>query len=96
MTTEAEAKARWCPFARVDSGYVGNGVVNRYPKREEHGGYRPDGRTEMLDAQVNCIASACMAWRWDPDQAVGEYHPDYVKTAARRRGYCGLAGKPLP
>ncbi len=35
-----------------------------------------------------CIASNCMAWRWDDDsKALQRDNP-------ARRGYCGLAGKP--
>jgi hypothetical protein len=30
-------------------------------------------------SQTRCIASQCMAWRW--------------QSAARRGGFCGLAGK---
>lgn len=35
-----------------------------------------------------CIASACMAWRWDILPMVGA--PD--QDIAAKRGHCGLAG----
>lgn len=35
--------------------------------------------------QTRCIASNCMAWRWE---AVGVLSPNNAS------GYCGLAGKP--
>lgn len=37
---------------------------------------RPDGN-------LNCIASACMAWR-----------EEFVGGGGIKHGYCGLAGKP--
>lgn len=85
MLTEAEARERWCPFARV-VGYVGN--------REK--GILTPACNRTLDSEAvprvapasKCLASACMAWRWAPD----EFEPgELVKL---RRGYCGLAGKP--
>ena len=41
------------------------------------------------DSGVNCIASACMAWRWHTtfDVITGEPIQD-------GKGYCGLAGHP--
>jgi hypothetical protein len=48
--TEAEAKTKWCPMARV---IWGQAAVNR----ELFDGSAP---TTCL-----CLASQCMAWRWD-------------------------------
>lgn len=62
MTTEAEAKDKWCPFARTyeQAGSDGNPVsVNRAAMSS---GIMPDCR---------CLASACMAWRWI-ESRVGE------------------------
>lgn len=36
---------------------------------------------------INCIASGCMAWRWQ----YGE-----LDEEAPRPGYCGKAGRPTP
>jgi hypothetical protein len=38
--------------------------------------------------RIKCIASACAAWRWaDPTTRYA--------TPTARKGFCGLAGKPL-
>lgn len=68
--TEAEARERWCPFAMA---LTGNRTVS-YNRRPE------DGAPSIM---AHCIASKCMAWRWDI-----EVHGLPVK------GYCGLAGSP--
>jgi hypothetical protein len=65
--TEAEARTKWCPFARVASGN-GDFAENRVPAwRSKASDPRADGSF--------CIASDCMAWRraYDPfvDQAWG-------------------------
>lgn len=60
MMTETEAKTKWCPFARLvlanDASKVelNQTAFNRVCKN--------DGTP--LSAPVQCIASACMAWRW--------------------------------
>lgn len=64
MLPEAEAKTKWCPFARV-ALHAGNGgaTANRHPS---------DGSTSTIsppaiEEETRCIGSACMAWRWrDP------------------------------
>ena len=41
---------------------------------------------------VNCIGSACMAWRW---VSVGmQYEHAGYGGSERGKGFCGLAGKP--
>lgn len=101
MHTEAEAKKKWCPEARIiavnNSGdhvqVAGNG------RAEKGGGIH---RTTM------CIASDCMHWRWaqkpnpdwKPGGAIGIYPapdrrfdtPPYIED--RTKGYCGLSGRP--
>ena len=69
MLTEDEAKTKWCPFARESA-------VN--PSMPWNGPI-PTHPT------LNCIASACMAWRFG--RRVGEAN-------MTTRGYCGLARKP--
>lgn len=55
LTTENFASTQWCPMARQDND---GGTYNRMDK-----GDKPA-------TSCNCIASACMAWRWaDPAQA---------------------------
>lgn len=86
--TEDEAKTKWCPFAR-DSETAGNRV--RYGAPGE--AVEDDYRTEAA-AQFPCIASACMAWRWDGTHV---NDPDDPKAdmvwSDRSYGHCGLAGE---
>lgn len=56
--TEAEAKTKWCPMARVlvcDLG--GAGAANRLPAI--YGG--PDGESKA-DPSANCLGAGCMVW----------------------------------
>lgn len=50
--TEQEAKRRWCPFSRVNSGETS---YNRYNEID------PKFSGPIGTA---CLASGCMAWRW--------------------------------
>ena len=91
--TEEEAVTLWCPFARVSADHgpsTGNHACNRFP----------DGPVPKASL---CIASACMAWRWDdeneyefrqekPDEDGWEAHEGMFRRARVRRGFCGLAG----
>ncbi len=77
--TEDKAKTKWCPFVRMSPQSATN---NR-------GDYHPN------PGNVNCIGSACMAWRWN--LIVKKHHqmqmtvpPDEYSNV---NGYCGLAGK---
>lgn len=79
--TEDEAKLRWCPFARVtDNGCATN----------RHAGTKKgkDGKPRILRGNALCIASECMAWRWD------EWDANGGRQMTKTHGYCGLAGKP--
>jgi hypothetical protein len=68
--TENEAREKWCPFARVSA-------YDHSPNKDSGGNIRPG---------AYCIASRCMAWRWDLDTD--------PPTAEPTEGYCGLAGEP--
>lgn len=57
MHTEDEAKTKWCPAARVSMG----------PNRQTNNQDAP------TNPHLNCIASACMAWR-RASKATGHYH----------------------
>ena len=54
-------------------------------------------RTEPVERE--CIASRCMAWRWD-ESSFKRYNKDKNlckwedSPQAEWRGYCGLGGKP--
>jgi hypothetical protein len=76
MMAESEAKSKWCPFARVGIGNgsgSNRGWVPTPEKLKEEG---PD--------MINCVGSACMAWRL-AERMFGE---------VTNNGYCGLAGRP--
>ena len=66
MMTEAEAKTKWCPFARVglvtddDGGVAVNRSVEPVDKRTV-------SICSVYD-ETRCIAAACMAWRWDESE----------------------------
>lgn len=89
MTTEEEAKTRWCPFTRLAAD-----------EREWHTN-RPS-HAEVADKNFDrCIGSACMAWR-SRDQ--WRFRGDVAwrtggddgggDVQERTVGYCGLAGAP--
>jgi hypothetical protein len=61
--TEDQANTKWCFMSRFTK--LGGMDVSNQPIALKS----PDG---------NCIASHCMAWRWDDDKA-------------KLGGYCGLA-----
>ena len=75
--TEDEAKTKWCPFTRFHSSPSDDIYSNRL-------GGRPI---------AECIASECMAWRWQQDTRVEIVRGEYVSKNPLH-GYCGLAGKP--
>lgn len=88
MMTEAQAKDCWCPFARsLAIGGAANAVaaVNIATVKGEE--YRPP-----------CIASACMAWRWNSPAAFNQNTGKWFNPAPEPsdpeepRGRCGLAG----
>jgi len=70
LKTESEARQCWCPFARAQ----GDGANRTFFPDEDAS---KDG--EVLSG-MTCLASGCMAWRWDPRDD--------------ERGYCGLVGTP--
>lgn len=78
--TEAEAKLRWCPFAR--SRHVG-GDCGRDHGGSQIGAFLDEGRLT-----VTCVASSCMAWR------VSQEIVDEGVVVRPATGYCGLAFKP--
>jgi hypothetical protein len=56
--TEAEARTKWCPFARVFVLIDEGPAVNR-----ARAGAPPSEQADMQE-RTRCIASGCMAWRW--------------------------------
>lgn len=90
--TEDEAKTKWCPFARtiiLGNGGSFIGPANRAVGAEGKEG--PEG--------PKCIASACMAWRWQAGADPATLADWNLRTRADRvrpaqLGGCGLAGAP--
>lgn len=86
--TEAEAKTKWCPLARVLS------TVGNFNIRND--GKRPDA--------TRCVGSECMAWRWAVLSSKhyhpsGEKNPEtgerYYTGETPGQGYCGAFGQDL-
>lgn len=63
LLTEEEAKERWCPFVRYLAVFR-----NHHGDRETAGCFNRGGADSGLE-KACCIASQCMAWRWQPLQA---------------------------
>lgn len=82
ILTEAEAKTKWCPFARVAAGAFPDFVtVNREASPE---------------TWPKCLGSACMAWRQKETmefhmEAEAEFRRNNRRLACTT-GFCGLAG----
>ena len=85
LVTEEEAKERWCPFARAPGRMLG---------RRENGdsmdvvGFCPQNRGYATGVPLDncrCIASQCMAWRWQPLQADQPFM-DAVKARMEEAG----------
>lgn len=94
MHTEKEAKERWCPFARVFHykfsmecpEAVPVPAHNRIVINKEDD---VDPVTACDYGNLKCIASGCMAWRWDEERGSHE-----VEAGRPPLGFCGLSGKP--
>jgi len=61
MLTESDAKQRWCPWARAEITDGDGSPLASANRLAAVGHEGPD--IEWPDAR--CIASDCMAWRWD-------------------------------
>ena len=82
--TESEARTKWCPFARVllPVHQSGNRISTFHKANAES--ERDKEHYAQQERDCCCIASDCMAWRW---QGRPVHVPD------RDFGYCGLSGK---
>lgn len=79
--TEDEAKTKWCPFARTVTVTDGEVVPGTSGNRHHY-----ESDIVSYDHPNNCIASECMAWRWDAGENVSNPNPKNTD-----QGYCGLA-----
>ena len=105
MLTEVEAKANWCPMARVlSNGHVAN--------RDNSN----DGAITMFNGASRCTGSVCMAWRWSRAKetkafldavqarmkttgenfnvATNKVWAEIGSTFEKTEGYCGAFGRP--
>lgn len=76
--TEDEAKQKWCPHARIQTSWT-----------SLHGGVALAGTNRWEKGSAKCIASECMAWRWE-----AAFRRDDNSMPTPVDGYCGLAGEP--
>lgn len=102
--TEAEAKTRWCPFARIV------GAIDHIIPDDQAAFNRIHNRGEgQIPPSSLCIGSACMAWRQghkrNTDWKASDHnyvqawpkHPDDKEPqyiADPDHGFCGLACRP--
>lgn len=89
--TEAEAKGKWCPFARV-SWHVAASPA--FPSQDGYAGNRDANNGHVPGSE--CAASACMAWRWAPGgewRQIDDAGLNWTRDRSTALGYCGLAGK---
>lgn len=85
MLTEAEAKTKWCPMARIISGSVDQGVSD-YDTRQPTLNVIVDPENGNRNYIGRCAGSVCMMWRWN-----WKRNEDGVFFEDRTVGYCGLA-----
>ncbi|WP_419783477.1 hypothetical protein [Maridesulfovibrio sp.] len=84
--TEAEAREKWCPQARVAMAVKSlNGSVN-IPAGTPVANRVADNTGDQLRKAV-CLGSECMFWRWGKRASFVEVRDEPV-------GYCGLAESP--
>lgn len=91
MHTTKQARALWCPMARVglaNSGVValGQSVLNRLQ----------DGDKTAIPEASKCISDLCAMWRWEHTTksvpVPGENGATcYEQRVVRTHGYCGLS-----
>jgi len=74
LLTEADAKKKWCPYARAD---------NRAFVKEE--GDRKGAGAPPADC--SCIASLCMAWRWGEVEPTQKKTNHEKRTASAPYGW---------
>lgn len=83
--TEDEARKNWCPESRGKLNGSLFAVIGNATDQLS------DDVLDQIGTDIgesdNCIASDCMAWRWQWHEVKGT-HKD------PKQGYCGKAGKP--
>ncbi len=91
--TEDEAKTKWCPFVRAILATKGdNGLMDPAPiSTFNRIGHENTDRIEPCSV-THCIASACMAWRWDRGYRTYLDSENNDVSESTINGHCGLAG----
>lgn len=87
LTTEDEAKKRWCPESRTMLTILSqNAILGEQPEAIASCNRNVKGKP-----LGSCIGSACMAWRWATNGMLldGNKPPE-----GNVYGYCGKAGRP--
>lgn len=96
LLTEDRARGKWCPHSRQVAVVCNDAPVVAVTANRDAGNH-------YGVENCRCIASECMAWRWEPADAF-EARQDAYHDAANigglnvieephPRGFCGLAGK---
>lgn len=97
MMSEAEAKQKWCPQARIAYGkFTSDGTRwhlydHQTASNAVFRNAADDGKTKSDTFRSKCIGSECMAWRWAEKSAL---EVPMVGDVMDRKGYCGAYGKP--
>jgi hypothetical protein len=99
--TEAQAAEAWCP-ERVKAEFpehcAGPGCMMwrwATPPAYRRVSIPPRLEDAMSEAEPTRPESVCETWKWSPPDAdPGCWVEPEEEAAARRTGYCGLAGKP--
>lgn len=93
LMTEEEARARWCPFARVPL-YAAQPVQEESPTAANRA---PPGASDStragVDRETRCLGGECMAWRWEPLASIVDSQRLLGEPIEPKRGSCGLAGR---
>lgn len=104
LKTEEEARKLWCAHSRIgryegDSSLgIGGAAVNRFWSELKRWFGWDLEIEELEECSTNCIASQCMAWRWERVRQIVPAKDPRAEQGVRfvdgERGFCGLAGKP--
>jgi hypothetical protein len=95
--TEAEAVEKLCPLARNENCVASNCACWRWvPNTGERHFYVAKNQTAIEEKDAGPKPDQCADWEFFPYQwghSAGWLEPT-KEARLRRRGYCGLAGKP--
>jgi hypothetical protein len=88
--TEDEAKTKWCPLVRV------GGPMQSEAEGTSANRWAGQSISAPQACDYLCIASECMAWRWNGDSpAFAGAGPEDSLDYSSRKGFCGAFGVPV-